>query len=274
MMFTATLGPLIAPTLERRFPPSARHGTIYPAPKHSEGAEGATKGGLVTAFSKFYTDNVLFPLIVSVLPWEASPPAFIEDRAKLLGRPINLEQFAEGRPSSISLFSSHLLLLEEQLSDSREWLSDTKALSLTDISVHFLLAWGRRMPTVASLFDESRFPLTIAWLDRVSAAITALKATQTPPSKLSGETAARKIVSAPHEPYDVVGFDTIEATRLGVGLGDTVQVAPDDYGKDYPTNGKLVALSRSELTLEVQGSEGLLRCHFPRLGYVVKRASV
>uniref|UniRef100_A0A8H7XW10 GST N-terminal domain-containing protein n=1 Tax=Psilocybe cubensis TaxID=181762 RepID=A0A8H7XW10_PSICU len=47
-------------------------------------------GGLVTAFSKFYTDNVLFPLIVSVLPWEASPPAFIEDRAKVHPPPAHL----------------------------------------------------------------------------------------------------------------------------------------------------------------------------------------
>lgn len=72
------------------------------------------------------------------------------------------------------------------------------------------------------------------WLDRVSAAITTLKATQTPPLKLSGVTAAHKIVSAPHEPYDIVGLDTIEASRLGVALGDTVQVAPDDYGKSTP----------------------------------------
>ena len=42
--------------------------------------------------------------------------------------------------------------------------------------------------------------------------------------------AAEKIVASDYESYDVVGFDKVEATRLGVSIGDIVQVAPEDSG--------------------------------------------
>jgi len=102
--------------------------------------------------------------------------------------------------------------------------------------------------------------------------------------------AAEKIVASDYESYDVVGFDKVEATRLGVSIGDIVQVAPEDsgdwdypshtemhkahkisrLGRNYPTTGKLVALNREEITLEVTGLKGLVRCHFPRLGFTIK----
>lgn len=38
------------------------------------------------------------------------------------------------------------------------------------------------------------------------------------------------IASSPHEPYDVVGFDTVEATRLKVTHNSIVNMVPDDTG--------------------------------------------
>jgi len=117
------------------------------------------------------------------------------------------------------------------------------------------------------------------------------QASQRAPAKLHGHDAANKIVSSTYEPYDVVGFDKTEASRLGVAMGDVVKIAPDDTGKyltfpgsrvdiqagflgrGYPTIGKLVALNREEFTLEIRGSVGLIRCHFPRLGFYIKLAT-
>lgn len=117
------------------------------------------------------------------------------------------------------------------------------------------------------------------------------QASQRAPTKLHGHDAAKKIVSSTYEPYDVVGFDKTEASRLGVAMGDVVKIAPDDTGKcltfpsrgvdiqtgslgrGYPTIGKLVALNREEFTLEIRGSAGLIRCHFPRLGFYIKLAT-
>lgn len=60
--------------------------------------------------------------------------------------------------------------------------------------------------------------------------LEAEKQAQSPPRNIGGLEAAAKIVSSAYEPYDVVGFDTVEASRLGVELGDTVLVVPEDTG--------------------------------------------
>lgn len=108
------------------------------------------------------------------------------------------------------------------------------------------------------------------------------------PAKITGAVAGDAIVSSDFEAYSVVGFDAQEGQRLRVQLGDTVRIAPEDtgdvhktamllmsnanpmLGRNYPTTGKLVALSLEEAVLEVQGKKGPLRCHFPRLGYFIK----
>lgn len=100
---------------------------------------------------------------------------------------------------------------------------------------------------------------------------------------ISGHQAAESIVSSRFEPYNVVGFDKIEGERLQLEVNDIVQVAPEDTGevlihrirtldscctgRNYPTRGKLVALNKEEVTIEVNASKGLLRCHFPILGF-------
>lgn len=48
---------------------------------------------------------------------------------------------------------------------------------------------------------------------------------------IKGEDAAKTVTSSDHESYDVIGFDETEASRLGVSVRDSVQVAPDDTGK-------------------------------------------
>jgi len=52
-------------------------------------------------------------------------------------------------------------LVEEQLSDNREWLFDTELPSLADISVHFVLAWIASFRGVESLYDATQIPMTI-----------------------------------------------------------------------------------------------------------------
>jgi len=259
---------VIVSALERRFPPANGYGTLFPLTKRG----GSADTGLIKAFSKFYVD-ALFPPATNLIPWGRLSAPFLKDRGELRGSPLNTKAMAANIPSSQSVISSHLLLVEEQLSDSREWLFDTELPSLADISVHFVLAWARSLKGTATLFDAKRVPFTLQWLDRLSELIKRERQSQSSPKKLDGLDAATKIISSNHESYDVVGFDTTEASRLGVAIGDTVQVTPEDTGRNYPTAGKLVALNREELTLEVQGSKGLIRCHFPRLGFSVKHLS-
>jgi hypothetical protein len=51
-----------------------------------------------------------------------------------------------------------------------------------------------------------------------------------PFADLTGAEAAQTITASLHEPYDVVGFNTVEANRLGVEEGQRVAIAPDDTG--------------------------------------------
>jgi len=141
---------------------------------------------------------------------------------------------------------------------------------LADISLHFVLVWAKPFDRKGSLFDIKRIPNTLQWIDRLNEFLNKLKATQTPPVNIGGLVAAQKIVTSSHESYSIVGFDSIEATRLDLKEGQIVQVTAEDNSRDYHTVGKLVALSREEVVLEVQGSKGLIRCHFPRLGFSIK----
>jgi hypothetical protein len=121
-------------------------------------------------------------------------------------------------------------------------------------------------------FDLMYTDLLISqWLDRLTDLLKKQKASQNAPNILNGEDAANKIFASTHESYETVGFDNTEASRLGISVGDTVQIAPEDTGRAYPTSGKLVALNRQEFILEVTAPQGgILRCHFPRIGFFVK----
>lgn len=99
------------------------------------------------------------------------------------------------------------------------------------------------------------------------------RVSQQAPQRLDGLDAASTIVSSGHESSDVVGFDVTESSLLRLKKGSMVKVSPADFGRNYPTIGKLVGLDREEVVLEVQGSQGCVRCHFPRLGFIIKNIS-
>jgi len=163
------------------------------------------------------------------------------------------------------VLASHLSLVEEQLSDGREWLFDSELPSLADISAHFVFAWAKSLPMGTELFDAQTFPKSLKWLAGVTAHLERLKESQPAPGKVTGTDAASIITSSSFEPLDVVGFDEREASRLGLKAGARVSITPDDSGRDYPTLGTLVALNREEFVIEVKASGGILRCHFPRV---------
>lgn len=108
---------------------------------------------------------------------------------------------------------------------------------------------------------------------------------------ISGARAAENITTSTTEDPKVVGFDEVEAARLGVKLQQTVSVTPSDNGTTaetrslclgvlkvarrrltgkVPTIGPLIALNKEEITIQTEGSAGAVYCHFPRLYYVVK----
>ncbi|TFK75949.1 hypothetical protein BDN72DRAFT_831380 [Pluteus cervinus] len=260
---------LIVSALERRFPPADGYGTIFPLAKHGRG----TDTGALKVFAQFYADSTLFSLAPALLPWDRFPEAFIKDRSALRGAQIDLEAMKAGRGAALSQLSSHLALLEQQLSDGREWLFDTQLPSLADISVHFVLAWVMSARGPETLFDPKQYPKVLQWIDRLSDHVQQQRKLLPAPAKITGDEAAENILKSSHEDYDVVGFDTTEANRLDIRLGDTVQVAPTDNARDFPVTGKLVALNQEEVVIQVQALSGIVNCHLPRLTFSIKRAA-
>ncbi|KAG7096997.1 hypothetical protein E1B28_004392 [Marasmius oreades] len=257
---------LIIPVLERRFPPSTGiYGSIFPPKKHG----GSADTGLVKAFAKHYADFTLFPLAPAFIPWDKIPRTFIEDRSSLRGHPIDVEGMIASRGKSLSLLSAQLALIEEQLKDGREWLFDTELPSLADVAVHFVFDWLRSFPNAGPLFNETKYPNSLKWLARLSQTLARAKEEYNP-QRIDGADAAKSIASAPFEPYDVVGFDDVEGSRLGVKAGQTVAIIADDTPKLRPTVGKLVSLNDEEYCIEVKGESGIFRAHFPRIGYTAK----
>ncbi|KAJ6500618.1 hypothetical protein C8R45DRAFT_1122839 [Mycena sanguinolenta] len=260
---------LIASALERRFPKSQGYGTIFPNNKHGAGADT----GLIKAFSKYWPDTALFPLAPVHLPWERFPPGFIEDRSTLRDAPIRVEAMVAQRGKSLSMLSTHLALVEEQLADDREWLFDTELPSLADIAVHNVYGWLKSFRGVESLFDASTFPKSLKWLARLTAYLGRLRQKFPQVPKITGKDAAARITAASFEPYDVVGFDEREGARLGLKTGDEVSITSDDTGRKFGTVGKLVAMNKEEFVIETKGSAGLVRCHFPRIMFTARLAS-
>ncbi|KAI0723099.1 hypothetical protein C8Q76DRAFT_721570 [Earliella scabrosa] len=260
---------LIADTLERRFPPSEGFGTLFPNRKGSNKADT----GMIKAFAMTYADRTLGGLGSQMLPYQKFKPDFLKDRSAWFGKKVDPDEIAANQPIVKSWLASHLALVEEQLLDGREWLMDTETPSLADASVQYVWEWMQQFKPLRhmqDLFDPKTIPATVAWIHRLSEYVAATH----PEHKavlgdIIGERAAELITTSELEDPKTVGFDEVEASRLGVASNQTVSVTPSDNGK-VPTIGRLVSLSKTEVAIETHGSAGSVNCHFPRLYYVVK----
>lgn len=259
---------LIASALERRFPASQGYKTLFPA----RAGGGKADTGMTKALVKFWSDGTLFRLFGNSLPYEKLDANFVKDRSAFFGGTIDAKKLAAGQGERSSALSTHLALIEEQLSDDRQWLMDTETVGLADISAHFLLSWGRGFKNLKEIFDPQTFPKTVAWLSRVSDHLAqADKAGVAAAKTVSGADAAKSICSSTFEDVKAVGFDSVEAKRLGLKEGDVVSVVPTDIGR-VPTVGRLLALNKEQCVIETSGSAGSVRCHFPRLDFSIRTA--
>jgi glutathione S-transferase len=65
--------------------------------------------------------------------------------------------------------------------------------------------------------------------------------------------------------------DDVFQDEHGFPLGTQVTVAADSFGTE-PTTGKLVAATRTRLTLERSDPlTGTVHVHFPRMGFIMKK---
>lgn len=235
---------LIARVLERRHPDP----TIYPG-----GSEATCHAW------NMWADRCLFLPVVAIVFADIGhlvPPAFIEDRSRMMGGR-DFGDVPAQAPAAREQVRGLLATLDTQLGNGRPFVLGT-AFSLADAACFHPLWFLRVAPSSAAFLAE--FAHVRAWFDRVDALGAGAPEPMGPADALAiaREATARPGAVAAGEPN-------------GLAAGDRVTVTPDDYGFD-PVAGTVVSASPSEIAIARRGERvGDVVVHFPRVGFRVAR---
>jgi glutathione S-transferase len=228
----------------------------HPEPSLYRGIDAGT----ANAFA-FWSERNMFSPAVGVAFTTRSddlPPGFMEDRSKMAGREINVERMKAAAPFLIDQLRAQLDWYETMLSDRRAFLFGTHP-TLADLAAYHPCWFMNRNSTEPSA-PLAEFPNVLSWMQRVR------EIGHGRPSTLSSQEALAIATAA--EPQASNTQDENDPLRRKIG--DVVEVAPDDTGRD-PVRGELVHLSREEVVIRrVDDQVGEVHVHFPRAGFVVK----
>jgi glutathione S-transferase len=176
--------------------------------------------------------------------------AFMKDRAELVG---NQPLATFSGPAAESFVLHYLSELESSVVNSGFLLGSRP--TIADFSVYHCLWFLRNSPYNAPLV-ESRTRV-MEWVERMAAFGHGKRVDSTADAALA---AAR--ASEPVAPKPVV-------LALKAELGQTVQVAPIDYGR-VPVSGELVCADAEQFALRRHSDEtGDVITHFPRPGFEI-----
>jgi glutathione S-transferase len=229
---------------------------LHPSPTIYPGGTEAT----CHAWS-LWADRFLFMGVVAVVFAEIGhlvPPAFIEDRSKMMpGR--DFGELPRQAPHAREQVRALIATLETGLADGRPWLLGREA-SLADAAVYHPLWFLRVAPEASQATAE--FPKVRAWLERIEGLGQGERSETTPAEALA----------IARESRPAAGDGVQAGEPNGLAAGARIAVTPDDYGFD-PVAGELVAASFHEVAVrrEVPGL-GQLVVHFPRIGFRVTAA--
>ena len=224
----------------------------------------AAPKGLVRSLAQ-WADTLLFPVamaynfqpkgaqhVMAGMP-EDLVKAFAPDRQAMRGGAARMPA-----ADATAMYKSHLRRISSMLEDHLFLLGDTPCLA--DFSVyHSIWFTYAKVPNIDSILDAT--PLVRAWATRMAEFGHAEHETIS---------AAKAIEIAKHaQPQPLT--DDVFQDEHGFPLGTQVTVAADSFGTE-PTAGKLVAATRTRLTLERSDPlTGTVHVHFPRMGFIMKK---
>ena len=224
----------------------------------------AAPKGLVRSLAQ-WADTLLFPVamaynfqpkgaqhVMAGMP-EDLVKAFAPDRQAMRGGAARMPA-----ADATAMYKSHLRRISSMLEDHLFLLGDTPCLA--DFSVyHSIWFTYAKVPNIDSILDAT--PLVRAWATRMAEFGHAEH--ETIP-------AAKAIEIAKHAHPQPLTDDVFQDEH-GFPLGTQVTVAADSFGTE-PTAGKLVAATRTRLTLERSDPlTGTVHVHFPRMGFIMKK---
>jgi glutathione S-transferase len=192
--------------------------------------------------------------------FEGAPPevaqAFGADRAAMTVGMTRL------RPAdATAAYKSYLRRIANML-DGQDFLMG-RAPCVADFAVYHPLWFSRkRVPVMAGILDAT--PGVLAWMDRMAAIGYG------PMEKYS---ATESIAACAASTGAAVQNDTTFQDEHGIALGSQVTVSAESFGPE-PTEGELVAATRTRYTLRrTDERAGTVHVHFPRIGFVLKKAN-
>jgi glutathione S-transferase len=241
---------LIAAELERRHPSPS----FYPA-----GGEA-----MAQIFTAWADQNLFLPAANFSLSLVADklPAAFLEDRAKMMNRPVTpLDKMKAATPLFKMQMCLQLDRLTNLLSDGRSFLLGDKP-GLADIAVEHPLWMAAKNSGKRSAAAFDPYPLVRAWIDRVDAIG---QGTRTP---ISGEEAlAIAKAATPETPR------ASEEVEGAPKPGSRVSIQTEDRAPE-PVVGEVVFVSRGEIAIRRSAPEtGDVVIHVPRAGFIVRPAA-
>jgi glutathione S-transferase len=191
--------------------------------------------------------------------FEGVPPevaqAFGADRAAMSTGMVRL------RPADATVaYKSYLRRLASMLEGQDFLLGSTPCVA--DFAAYHPLWFTRhRVPVMAPILDAT--PAVLAWMNRMAA----LGHGQMEKSSAMESIAVCASSTGAKDQNDAVFQDD-----HGIPLGSRVTVAADTFGLET-TEGELIAATRTRYTLRrVDTRAGTVHVHFPRIGYVLKKA--
>ncbi len=233
--------------LERRFPEP----TLFP-----DGGRGVPWLLGTWADRTFFLAAVA--LVFGTIGDEVSQ-AFIDDRVAMAGTAFDVARMRASVPVMREQVRAHADAIDAQLADGRPFLQGD-APGLADVQASFV-PWfiARACPQEAGVLG--RFERLGAWERRLAALGHGHR------RELDAEAALA--VARDATPESLPDEDPAEPNGLEPGM--QIEVAPDDYGRDF-VRGELVSSGPQEIALLRRDPDlGEIVVHFPRTGYVVYR---
>jgi glutathione S-transferase len=181
--------------------------------------------------------------------------AFGEDRARM-----STGNMTRLRPAdAAAALKSYLRRLSDMFDDKPYLLGEVPCIS--DFSAYHSLWYARRIEAVKGVLDLT--PAVGDWMDRMA------EIGHGTSEKFS---AADAIAVARASTPSTLLTDSTFQDDHGIPLGSRVTIRAESFGLEE-TEGTLVVASRTHFTLErTDERAGMVHVHFPRIGYVLKKA--
>lgn len=185
--------------------------------------------------------------------------AFGEDRKAMSSNMARL------RPAdAAAAYKSYLRRLSDMLDDQPFLLGQVPCIA--DFAAYHPLWFTKvRTPVVADILAHT--PAVLAWMERMAAIGSG--------NMEKFDAASAIAVAAAAQPM-AVGHGLLRDSTFqdehGIALGSRVSITAESFGPE-PTEGELIAATRTHYSLSRSDERaGKLHVHFPRIGYVLKKA--